>query len=288
MQADGGLAAARATLDDHHARLSRGHDLELAWVDQGRDLGQVAIQALLVLARRAQHPAAGNGARGHRLAARQLAQGHIRAPPERPRRIRGRPSLDPDPLRASDAQQFRFLNRDRAAEQDIAFHRAIAEGFLVVAALGVSVVELADRGVAPVDDADARARVGEGGAADEDIALDLAPPGHALAQSQVGEVRRTRVDQNVSQVGAGQGNLLEPLHLRHQGRHVLQARLADLVAQGHQVGIHVARPGHARGRCFHRRGVSQAARNPRQEFFLLRRDLAVVGLALIVHGRDEL
>src|ERR1017187_1938493 len=77
----GGFAAASATLNDHHARMRRGHDLELARVDQRRDLGQVWVQALRVLGGRAQHPATGGRTHGSSSTAPKLAHGRIRASP---------------------------------------------------------------------------------------------------------------------------------------------------------------------------------------------------------------
>jgi hypothetical protein len=46
VQPDGGLAAARAALDDDDARGARRDELELPRVDERRDLWQVAIEGL--------------------------------------------------------------------------------------------------------------------------------------------------------------------------------------------------------------------------------------------------
>src|SRR5450631_610084 len=45
------------------------------------------------------------------------------------------------------------------------------------------------------------------------------------------KVGRLRIDEDSLQLGAGQRNFLQTLHLRHQSRHVLEARLANFVAQ---------------------------------------------------------
>ena len=46
MKPDGRLAAARAALNDHDAGIARGDEIELARIDERRDLWQVAIQRL--------------------------------------------------------------------------------------------------------------------------------------------------------------------------------------------------------------------------------------------------
>ena len=99
----------------------RGHDFELARIDQRRDLGQVTIQALRLLRRGAEHA---TGARSLRdawrvlLAARQLARlaRSVRSQSPSPD-ARGARILvpDPDPLRAGHAQKRAILDGDRAA-----------------------------------------------------------------------------------------------------------------------------------------------------------------------------
>jgi hypothetical protein len=92
--------------------------------------------------------------------------------------------------------------------------------------------------VPPVDDVDARGSVDERRAPDEHVALDVAAARDALAQAQVPEVGRRRVDQERLQIRARRRHFLQALHLRDQRRYVFQARLADLVAQrDHLIGI---------------------------------------------------
>src|ERR1700690_4057718 len=91
----------------------------------------------------------------------------------------------PDPLRASDAPEDAGLDRDDSADDDLAFHVAITEPLFVVAPLPVPVEELADRRVPPIDDVDAVRGVDEGGAPDQNVALDGAAPAHLLAQAKV-------------------------------------------------------------------------------------------------------
>ena len=58
VQAHRGLAAARAALDDDDAGAVGRDELELAWIDERRDLGQVPIERLVSAARSAGVPAA--------------------------------------------------------------------------------------------------------------------------------------------------------------------------------------------------------------------------------------
>jgi hypothetical protein len=288
VQPDSGLAAARAALNDDHARVRGGHDVELARVDERRDLGQVPVEPLLVLARRSQHSAAGNGPGRGSFAARQLAQGRVREVPSVGAVLVRCLALDPNPLRTGDTKQLPILDGDCAPDQDVALDLALAKGFFKVAALGVAVVDLADRGVAPVHDGNAGARIGEGGAADEHVALDFAPAGHALAQAQVREVRRQGIHQHGLQAGPGERNLLQSLHLGDEGGHILQSRLADLIAQGHQlsiVGPRAPRCLAAVRRLLRRR---QALHHPHEEPFLLGRDVVDRAVRIRVHLQDEL
>jgi len=161
----------------------------------------VPVQSLLVLARRSQRASTRNRPGGGAFAACQLAQGHVHALPYR-RDLARQSALDPDPLRAGDAQKRSVLNGHCASDQDVAFDLALAKSFFVVAALGIAVVELADRGVTPVHDGNARARIGEGGAADEHVALHFASAGHAFTQTQVPEIRREGIHQHGLQIRA--------------------------------------------------------------------------------------
>ncbi len=182
------------------------------------------------------------------------------------------------------------MNGHCASDQDVALHFALAEGFFVVAALGVAVVELTDRGVAPVHDGNSRARIREGGATDEHVALYLAPVTHAFAQAQVPEIRRARIYQHGLQVGAGERNLLQTFHLGDERGHVFQARLADLVAQGHQLGIVGTRAPRrlvAAGR-FLRRRRGQALHHPRKEALFLSRNVIGRAVRVVVHVQSEL
>ena len=82
VQADRGLAAAGAALDDDHAGVARGDEIELARIDQRGDLGQVAVERLPARGRGAQHAA--RGADGGVLPAGELVRRQVGALPAPP------------------------------------------------------------------------------------------------------------------------------------------------------------------------------------------------------------
>ena len=85
---------------------------------------------------------------------------------------------------------------------DLALDVAIAEALLVVAPLGVAIEELADRRVPPVDDVDAVRSASTNVARPISTSRSTAPrPRHLLAQAQVPEVGRRRIDQDRLQIG---------------------------------------------------------------------------------------
>jgi hypothetical protein len=272
VQTDGGLAAARPTLDDDDARTARGDDVELARIDQRRDLGQVAVQRLAAGRRGTQHAARGAGSGV--LAASERGLGQVGALP-RAMSARARP----DALRAGDAQEHAVFDRQRAPRDDIALDVALAETLLVVAALRVTIEELAHGCVAPIDDVDARGGVNERRPPDEHVALHGAATGNALAQAQMAEVRRRRIDEQRLQIGARHAHPLHALHLGDQRRNVFQARLADLVAQRHQfVGVgapHRARPRRPPRPSSRRRALRHRREHTRQKPLLLGGNVAV-------------
>jgi len=53
----------------------------------------------------------------------------------------------------------------------------------------------------------------------------------------VAKVRRACIHQHGLQLRARERDFLQALHLRHQGRHVFESCLADLVAQGQQLVV---------------------------------------------------
>ena len=105
VQADGRLAAAGAALDDDHAGVGRGDELELARIDERGDLGQVAIEPLAPPGAGAQHAALARGRRA-RCPARRRARSRgssMRAPAPPSRRARS-------PLRAGDAHELALVD----------------------------------------------------------------------------------------------------------------------------------------------------------------------------------
>ena len=97
--------------------------------------------------------------------------------------------------------------------------------------------------MAPVHDAHPRLAVDVRGLADEHVPI-AAP---FLAEEQVAEVGRARVDRRDDVLGAARGDAGDPLHLLHQRGHVLQAGRGDLVAQREELLLVVGRGGrHAR------------------------------------------
>jgi len=193
-------------------------------------------------------------------------------------------ALDPHTLRAGHAQQLAAVDGQRPPRHDVALDLAFAEGFFIVAALGVAIVELADRGVAPVDDVHARLAVGEGGPADEDVALDFAVARNPLAQAQVPEIRRARIHQHGLELRARERHLLQALHLRHQGGHVLEPCLADLIAQGEKLVV----PGDAAPPAGSRRRRPQTPEHALEQPLFLLGNGSVVFWFCVRHGRVEL
>ena len=179
----------------------------------------------------------------------------------------------PDALRAGHAAQDAAFDGQNSARHDLPLDVAIAEALFVVAPFGVAVEELAHRRVPPVDDVHAGGRIHERRPADEDVALDGPAPAHLLAQAQVSEVGGGGIDQDRLQIAAGERHVLQALHLRHQRRHVFQARLADLVAQRDHLFDVVAARRRAGGRARGRRVRGQAGQHAREQPLLLGGDV---------------
>jgi hypothetical protein len=268
VHADGRLAAARAALDDHDARVGPRDELELARIEQRGDLGQVAVFLGRERRARAQRAAHVLGPHGLALAPRELHRAPLEPAPA---------ALAPheDALRGRDAQQRALVDGDRAARQHRALDLALAEGLLVLRAFLVAVVELADGRVAPVDDAHARTRVHVRGAADEHVTIRTA----ALAEAQVAEVGRARIHRLAHHLGATGRDARETLHLLHQRGHVLEPRRRDLVAQRDELLLVVLG-----GRRLGGPDRGEVRAHAPQEFFLLARDGEVLGPI----GRDRL
>jgi hypothetical protein len=163
------------------------------------------------------------GSHGGALAAGELG----RADAERSPSV-GR--IDEEALRRGDAEELAVVDGDGAAREDPALDVALAERLLVVGALFVAVVDLAHGRVAPVDDANARGAVDVRGLADEDVALAAL----GLAEAEVPEVGRLRVDGLDDVLGASRGDALEALHLLDERGDVLEPRLGDLIAERDQ------------------------------------------------------
>ncbi len=228
VQADGGLAAAGAALDDHQARGRLADQLELARVDQRGDLAEGLVLAALV--------GVGADAEGRlvvllRTHRRALATAELggAGPGPTPGAVE---LADEGPLGRADPLEPALTDAQRAPNEHVALDLAVAEEFVVVVALFVAVVDAAHRRVAPVDDAHAGLRVEEGGATDEHLALAL-----VLLEDQPAEVRRAGVHDTLADHRSALGDALQPLHLLDQRGHVLEAGGADLVAERDQLGV---------------------------------------------------
>ena len=136
-----------------------GDQLELPRVDQRRDLRQVAIHALLAPAGCPRPPARRAGCAATRPASPSPARPPARARPRAPRASCRRPARTRHRLAVATRTSCAVLDGQRPAGQDLPLDLALAEALLVVAALAVAVIQLADRRVPPVDDV---ARAGRG------------------------------------------------------------------------------------------------------------------------------
>src|SRR5690606_23688436 len=135
----------RATLDQHHARLGPGDQVELLFVDERGDLLQALVGPAEILLLHAQPPSrdpnGGSGAAGQRRSSLVAEALPAAGPGPHPAALR---SVDPAQLGVGDHQA--------ATDQHGALDAALVELLLVLVALFVAVVEPRDRGVAPVDD----------------------------------------------------------------------------------------------------------------------------------------
>ena len=239
VQPDGRLAGAGAALDHREARRRARDELELPRVDERGDLREVLVLAPLdadaeLAAGLRRLATLVLGGRSHRreLAALELRRVH-RGP---------RPALlgaEVHALRRHDALELAAADDHRAAHGHHALEGLAAELLLVVVALLVAVVDPRDRGVAPVDDAHAALGVDEGAVADEHISRTP-----ALDEAHVPEIRAREVRLADGHLGATGGDAAQALHLRHQRRKVLGARVADEVAQLEHLGVVVDPVGH--------------------------------------------
>lgn len=234
VQGDGGLAGARAPLEDHDAAVRRGDELELLRVDEGGDLLEV-----LVLAERlvVDHAEAAR-LKGHRgLMGRGRANGHSGSALQGGHALVGeaQPSVAAPDERAGgpgDPAELAVDDAHRAAGLDHPLHRAPPEVLVVVVALFVAVVDARDGGVAPVDDVDRAARLDETAVADQHVAAAL-----AVVELEVTEVRTGHVDGEVLALAVGRPQRLHAVHLGDERGHVLESGLRDLIAEGQQVGV---------------------------------------------------
>ena len=117
------------------------------------------------------------------------------------------------------------------------FDLAIAEGLLVGAPLRIAVVKLAHRRMAPVDDSDPGARVDERRAADHDVPFGPLATLISFFQVHVPEVGARRVDQGAVRFAPSLRNPLQAFHLSDERWGILEARLADFVAQSDELGV---------------------------------------------------
>ena len=133
-------------------------------------------------------------------------------------------------FRCVDALELTALDGDGAAGDDLPFDHAAAELLLVLLSLLVTVEDLADRSVPPIDDA--HAVVDARGLAEEDVAS--AP---VLLQAHVGEVGAVGVD--LRPVASGPElpeQRMVLVVLRQQCSTVFFLGLRKLLAEAHQLG----------------------------------------------------
>src|SRR5690606_17242681 len=130
VQADGGLAAAGTALDDDQAAVRRGDELELARIDQRRDLGEEAVLATVAVPPDAElaRLVVLLGAHRRALAAREPARALAGAEPG------AVAAADERALRRADALELPAVDRDGAAGEDLAVHLAPAELLVVFVA----------------------------------------------------------------------------------------------------------------------------------------------------------
>ena len=216
-------------------------------------------------------------ARGHRLGATPAAVGVD----------------DEGALRSRDLAELAVDDRDRAAREDLAFDRAVAERLLVGVALAVAIEDAAHRRVAPVDDADAGAgvevllRPDEHVAATHLLAL-AARERHHLLEAEVREVRALAVDRADGALAAVGADGAERVHLLEEGGQVLRlggrGELAELeqarVVRG-ELLVHRGAGGRRRRRSACRCGVGpERAIDDLQKLELLAHDARALFVAL--------
>jgi hypothetical protein len=278
VEADRRLAAARAALDDDEARVGPRDELELARIDEGGDLRQVPVLAPLdpraeLAARLPQRRRAVVAFGPHRraLAAREARRGLAGALPLTV------DAAHEDALRRADAAQEARADRERAPREHLAVHVAAAEVLLVDVALFVAVVDAAHRRVAPVDDAHPGARIEVRALSDQHLAAPL-----ALLEHEPPEVRRLGIDGALGHLRAARGDLAQALHLLDERRHVLEARLLDLIAEREQLGVvvdPVVRDAHPARR--------EVLLDAREDALLLGDDLRLLVVALLATVLDR-
>ncbi len=242
VQRDGGLAAPGAALDEDQAARRRGDEVELLAIDERGDLGEVLVGA---------RHRPGVDAEPLLLSPR----GHRRRP--------GRPRGDPLPalqhgpdvagglvplaarvadegaLRTADPAQAPLHDRQVSPRGHETFEAAAALGLVVVVTLLVPVVDLRHRRVAPVDDGHAAA-LDEAALADEDVALLRLLAVSALAavaEAEVGEIWRHRVDREGARAAAARRDGRQARHLLDERREVFGLGLADGVAELDELAV---------------------------------------------------
>src|SRR5690606_31399223 len=154
---------------------------------------------------------------------RQATEGAVLTPHERA-------------LGRADALEHAAADDETAPHLHGARDLAIPEDLVVVVALFVAIKEAAHGSVAPVHDANAALRVEVRPATDEHFALSP-----VLAEDEPAEVRRARVDVRLGRLAPARGEALQPLHLLHQRRDVLEPRLSDLIPELEQPSVVVPR-----------------------------------------------
>jgi hypothetical protein len=247
VQADGRLAAARAALDGHQARVLRD-EVVLLLVEERRDGRQVLVLPELPVGSHAQprlRRVAVTG--GPALLGLQTRLGHRHALPQPVLASHERP------LRRRHTDDLPVRDAHPPPRHDGPLDHAVAQLLVVVVALGVPVVQAAHGRVAPVDDPDPLPRVDVRARADEHVpaALGRHPGpslahGHGLLETHVTEVRRRAVDRAADAAPSLTSKRRQVVHLLEQRRQVLRLGHRHLVAQLEHAAL-VERPAPRRG-----------------------------------------
>ena len=232
METDGGLAASGTALDDHEPRVCSRNQVELPGVEQCRYFGQVTIDSLLTVGPYTELTSRLGIARTRCLA---LTTRQIHLARRYPTVVL-LSTTNECVLWTSDSVQQTFVDRHRASHEQLFFNVAITESLLVGVTFCISVVDLVDRGMALIHDANVRGRINVRGATDEDVAITCTVL-VGFAEGEVSEVRVVGVDEACAHFVALSADAGQSFHLGKQGGYVFHSRFGNLVPQREKLRI---------------------------------------------------